>query len=407
MPLKTKAIQVLVNSSLPEDIRDYTRSYNKKSINELMSAAANKHEDAYTDIITNLTDIGRNAAYRGGETLTLDDFRPLFDKDADMAKMDEEVKQVNETIKDSNKKKEAINDIYARYATDLETKTMSEGLKKQNNLFNVINSGARGNSSQLKMLVTTPGVYTDAKGNIIPLFIRNSYGEGLSLPEYLASTYGTRSAVVANKRATARSGAQEKSMVKALASTIITKHKDDSPDKMGFPLDVNSDDVYGRVLARDTYGLKKGTVLDRDAVSFLKKHKVNKILIKSPIASKSAEGISAEAFGLDYNKKLPPLGFSAGMLAGSTLLEPVTQGALNCLEENTEVLMGNGIIKKVKDILPDDDVLGADKKGIIKVAKVTHKFNQGVLPVYRYTLENGAVIECTENHKFLSCDGSK
>lgn len=407
MPLKTKAIQVLVNSSLPEDIRDYNRSYNKKSVNELMSAAANKHGDQYTDIISNLTDIGRNAAYRGGETLTLDDFRPLFNKDEDIAKMNNEVEHIKSTIKDKNKRKEAINSIYAKYATDLEAKTMAEGLKKQNNLFNVVNSGARGNSSQLKMLVTTPGIYTDAKGNIIPLFIKNSYGEGLSLPEYLASTYGTRSAVVANKRATARSGAQEKSMVKALASTIITKHKDDSPEKMGFPLDVNSDDVYGRVLARDTYGLKKGTVLDRDAIAFLKKHKVNKILIKSPIASKSGEGISAEAFGLDYNKRLPPLGFSAGMLAGSTLLEPVTQGALNCLEENTEVLMTNGIIKKIKDIDLDDGVLGSDKNGTIKHARVVNKFNQGMQPVFRYTLENGMTFECTGHHKFLSCDSSK
>ena len=46
------------------------------------------------------------------------------------------------------------------------------------------------------MMLSTPGLYTDANDNVIPLFIRNSFAEGLRPAEYLAGTYGARKSVL-------------------------------------------------------------------------------------------------------------------------------------------------------------------------------------------------------------------
>lgn len=403
--MKTKAIQLLVNSVLPENIRDYNRSYDKKSIDSLMSAIADNYPERYGELVKAIADIGRNTSYISGETLTLNDFRPMFDREAIFKQMDEEIKIVKDTIKNKEDRKKAIEDIYGKYSTLLEDMTMEAGKKTHNNLFNVVTSGARGNKTQLKALTTTPALYTDAKGKIIPIFIRHSYGDGLNIAEYLGSTFGSRKSIVENKRSTADAGYIGKVLARNGAPYTITKLKDDSPDNVGLMVDPSEPEAYGRVLARDIMGLKKGTVIDRDIQSFLRKHKVKKILVHSPIASVSGEGISAEAYGTNFNKRLPSIGFAAGITSGNAIGEPLSQGALNskhtCLWSNTLVKMADGSIKMIKDIEVGDMVLGSDKQGNIKPVKVLKKFDQGEQPCYKWKFKNNKEVVCTEEHKFL------
>ena len=328
MPIK--AIQLLVNEALPEDIRDYSRKYDKGSINELMTTVAEKYPDRYADIIDDIKDIGRHSSYFLGETLTLDDFKPVFDKSPLLKQMESEVDLIRKTVKDQKKKDKAIKDVYGKYATLMEKMTIDAGktLPKENNLFNAVTSGARGNNTQLKAIVTSPGVYTDYKGDMIPLFIKNSYGEGLSLPEYLSSVYGVRQSTISSKRQTAKGGGLGKEMNRAALTTgLITKAKDLSDN--GIDLNVDDDSLYGRVLARDTAGYPKGTVVDRDVINTLRKNKIDTVIVHSPLATISAEGIPAEAFGLDFNKQLPNIGDHVGLQATTALSEPVVQGSLS------------------------------------------------------------------------------
>ena len=404
--MKVKAIQLLANSVLPEDLRDYNRTYDKGSIDQLMSAIADNYPDQYAKIVKDLADVGRNASYIGGQTLTLNDFRPMFDKDKLLSNMWDEVDVVKKTIKNKEERKNKINEIYAKYAELLDKLTMQAGETANNNLFNAVKSGARGNSTQLKALTTAPALFTDAKGNIIPMFVDKSYGEGLDLEGYLASQYGARSAVVTNKRSTAAAGFVGKLMNLIGAPYMVNKSKDESPEDVGLVLDPTSPEAYGRVLAKDVMGLKRGTILDKDTQSFLRKHKVDKVLVHSPIASVSGEGISAEAYGLDYNKRLPPIGYAAGMTSGQAIGEPLAQNALNakhtCLWSDTEVKMADGSIKKIKDIEIGDEVLGSDKQGNVRPVKVLKKFDQGIQPCYKWTFKSGQQVTCTDEHKFLT-----
>lgn len=403
--MKTKAIQLLVNSILPEDIRNYNRTYDKNSIDELMSAIADNYPDRYGEIVKDLADIGRNTSYISGETLTLNDFRPLFNREEVFNQMDEEVKQARANIKNKKEREKVVLGIYQKYSDILEKLTMANGEKQHNNLFNVVKSGARGNKTQLKALVTTPALYTDAKGKTIPLFIKHSYGEGLNIAEYLSSMFGARKSIIENKRSTADAGYIGKVLARNGAPYTITKLKDDSPDNVGLVVDPSEPEAYGRVLAKDVMGLKKGTVIDRDVQSFLRKHNVKNILVHSPIASVSGEGLSAEAYGLDFNKRLPSIGFAAGITSGNAIGEPLSQGALNskhtCLWSNTLVKMVDGSTKMIKDIEIGDMVLGSDKQGNIKPVKVLKKFNQGEQPCYKWKFKNNKEVVCTEEHKFL------
>ena len=97
-----KAIQLLVNSQLPPDLRDYNRELDSKSIGALMADIARKYPDQYERISKFLSDIGRKASYFQGETLTLNDNRPVIDRDRILNEMEDELAAASKATPDRN-----------------------------------------------------------------------------------------------------------------------------------------------------------------------------------------------------------------------------------------------------------------------------------------------------------------
>lgn len=191
-----KAIQLLVNSQLPPDLRDYTREFDSKSIGSLMAEVARKYPDQYERISKSISDIGRKASYFQGESLTLNDNRPVIDRDKILAEMDTEIDEAKRTSLDKDDFDSKKIGIWSKFNDRIQKETSTEALARKNNLAYSVMSGARGKPAQLKMMLSTPGLYTDAQDNIIPLFVRTSFAEGLRPAEYLAGTYGARKSVL-------------------------------------------------------------------------------------------------------------------------------------------------------------------------------------------------------------------
>ena len=66
--IRTTAGQLLINESLPEDLRDYKRTLDSKGIKNLMREVAQRYPDRYVDVSKRLADIGREAATESGGT---------------------------------------------------------------------------------------------------------------------------------------------------------------------------------------------------------------------------------------------------------------------------------------------------------------------------------------------------
>eukprot|EP00955_Chlamydomonas_euryale_P114544 366282-Chlamydomonas_euryale.AAC.18 len=67
-------------------------------------------------------------------------------------------------------------------------------------------SGARGNISQVRQLVGMRGLMSDPQGQIIDFPIRSNFREGLTLTEYIISSYGARKGIVDTALRTANAG---------------------------------------------------------------------------------------------------------------------------------------------------------------------------------------------------------
>lgn len=322
-----KAIDLLVNSVLPTDMQRDSFDLSAKGVKSLLSELAMTHKDEYAGIIDKLKNIGRNLVYQQGATITLNDLKAPFDRQKVYDEMDAKVKLIKATVKDKKEQKKLIKQTYQEYSSLLDNLTKQFTSDSPNGLSRIVQSGARGNLTQQKAIVTSPSVYVDYKGDTIPIFVRKSFAEGLSLPEYLAGTYGGRAAVIEGKKNTARFGGIGKELANLGVQQVVTKIKDDSNNF----IDLDADDIsaYGRVLAKDTSGYPKGTLIDKNVLAKLRGAGNKTLYVYSPLSTVSEEGIPAEAVGISYNGTLPGMGYQAGITAAQSLGEILAQSSLN------------------------------------------------------------------------------
>lgn len=325
--IRVKAVNLLIESQLPEDIRDVNRKYDSRGISALMAEVAEKYPDDYERISKMVQDVGRRTSLLQGETIGVEDLHPVFDKDKLIGKMKSEIETARRRIDNPERFEEERLRIWNKYGDQIKNRTMSEAVKKNNPLGLSVMSGARGKPPQLQAMLSTPGLYTDYKDRVIPSFVEKSFSEGIRPIDFLAGTFGTRKSVISTKRNTAMGGDYSKMLSQITAREVITE--DDCGTRNGIDLDVNDDSLKGRVLARPAGDLPAGTVLDRQALAQLRKSNPGKVLARSPLTCDVGEGLCKSCVGAMSGGKLPSIGDHVGITASNSVGAPIAQAALN------------------------------------------------------------------------------
>lgn len=319
-----KAVQLLVNSFLPEDARDYSQTFDAKGLNKILYSVATNHPDKFADVLKNVSDIGRKASYVQGETISLKDLESPIDKKIIFEHMDAEISQLPPSERNGEKKLA----IFQKYNDLIQKMTQDTALANRNNIAMTILSGARGKNPQLKAMITTPGTFSDYKGRVIPVFSKESFAEGIRPAVFLASTYGARSSVISAKSATAKGGDFSKQLASTAADMVIRKN--DCGTSNGIEIGIDDKSLKGRVLAKDTKGVPAGTFITRDIIDRLRKSGVEHVVARSPLTCSVENGLCAHCVGKFYKGgKLPKIGDSIGLTASSVVGEPIAQGALS------------------------------------------------------------------------------
>ena len=75
-----KAIQLLVNSVLPDELKNYEADFSEKGLNKILYAVATKYPERFAAVLQQISDIGRKVSYQQGETLTLEEAQKYIDE---------------------------------------------------------------------------------------------------------------------------------------------------------------------------------------------------------------------------------------------------------------------------------------------------------------------------------------
>ena len=371
--------QLLVNEALPPELRDYSRTLGQDEINSLLERLAHEHPERYREVCWRLVQLGRNAAFDEGSTITLTDLVPVVDKRPLLDMVHRQERAIRSDRRLTREQKDAaIEALYDEATKRLTKETYANALANNNPFAIQAKYKARGTPSQLGAMLTSPGTYTDSDGKIVPIFISSSYAEGLKPHEYWAAGYGARLGVVSTKLGTQKGGYLSKMMNAAAIDQVVTE--DDCGTANGIPVPVDDNDSVGSVLQEDVAGFKAGTVITKKVLDAIRDSGEDEIVVRSPITCGCKNGLCKKCVGIRETGRFPDIGYNAGVNAASALGEQIAQNALNCLAEGTLVRMANGSVRPIELVEPGDYVLGSDMYGHLAPTMVVARYDNGIQP---------------------------
>ncbi len=214
--------------------------------------------------------------------------------------------------------------------------------KELNPLYLSIDSGARGNRSQVMQLGAMRGLMTKPSGEIMESPITSNFREGLSVLEYSTSSHGARKGLADTALKTADSGYLTRRLVDVASDVIVTEIDcgtlngvEVAPIMQGqeelVPI---RDRIFGRTVVDDVYQpgdssiclAKSGDVLTDQQAQAIDDAGIDNLKIRSALTCETRRGVCAKCYGLNLaNGRLIGLGEAIGIIAAQSIGEPGTQ----------------------------------------------------------------------------------
>jgi len=326
----------------------YNRVVDKGQLKKLISWSFTKHGSARSaQMADQLKELGFRYATRAGVSISVDDLvvppvkRQMLDAaEAEIRATESrytrgeitEVERFQKVIDTWNSTSEALKDEVVRNfkATD-----------PLNSVYMMAFSGARGNLSQVRQLVGMRGLMANPQGEIIDLPIKTNFREGLTVTEYIISSYGARKGLVDTALRTADSGYLTRRLVDVSQDVIVreidcgttrgvTVRAMTDGDRTLIPLE---DRLFGRVLGKEVVHPKTGEVLaernkdiDDDLAKLIGKSGVEEVMVRSPLTCEASRSVCQHCYGWSLaHGYMVDLGEAVGIIAAQSIGEPGTQ----------------------------------------------------------------------------------
>ncbi len=218
-------------------------------------------------------------------------------------------------------------------------KDMKEEFSFKNPIFQMVDSGSRGNWGNITQLCGMVGLVASPTGKTIELPIKSNFSEGLSTLEYFISTHGGRKGKADTALKTAQSGYLTRRLVDASQNILIREADCGTKEfqtvyRATVQTDFNESfeqKVYGKVLANDVVAdgetlATKGTMITRPLIETFESRAVESVDIYSILTCETENGVCQKCYGLDLGHNEPStLGTPVGIVAAQSIGEPGTQ----------------------------------------------------------------------------------
>ncbi len=350
--------RIIFNEQIPQDLGYVDRTdpetflnyeidmvIGKKQLSALIAACIKKHGFAITsEVLDCIKATGFHYSTIGAITISVADMIIPKEKKTMLAETEEKLLKINHqyrrgylsaeerlryTLEEWEATTEAVSDV------------MFNGFAKDNPIYIMQDSGARGNKAQIRQLAGMRGLIRNTAGKTIETPIKSNYREGLTVLEYFTAARGGRKGLADTALRTADSGYLTRRLVDVAQEVIVREADCGTKEGMEVSEIVNSDQVIekfrdrliGRYLASDLVDEATGEVIvssdtlmtEKEADAIIARG-IDHIRIRSVLACACRYGVCAKCYGSNLATGGPMnIGEAVGIIAAQSIGEPGTQ----------------------------------------------------------------------------------
>jgi len=349
--IETTPGRVLFNTIVPKELGFQNYTLRKKKMSELVLETYKKvgleSTVRFLDAVKNL---GFSEATKAALSMGICDVRVPSDKDKVIEnaykKIEVVKKQYEDGIITDGERHSKIISIWTEVSDILSEELFKliaqPSHQEPNPLYLMMDSGARGNKTQVKQLGALRGLMAKPSGEIIESPITANFREGLSVLEYFISSHGARKGLADTALKTADSGYLTRRLVDVAQDVIITDKDcgtingiEVAAIRQGqeelLPL---RDRIYGRTVVDDVYQpgdstkvlAHAGDILTFKQAEAIDDAGIEKIKIRSTLTCEAGRGVCSKCYGVNLaNGRLVGMGEAVGIIAAQSIGEPGTQ----------------------------------------------------------------------------------
>ncbi len=346
--LETTLGRALFNEALPKDYPYVNVEVDRKKLSQIVNDLAERYPKVEVAVtLDRLKALGFKWATRSGVTVSISDVQTPPNKPEILASYEARAAKITKQyergkVTDEERHQELIqlwNDATAEL-----TAAMEANFTKDNPIFMMVHSGARGNMTQMRQIAAMRGLVANPKGEIISRPIKSNFREGLSVLEYFISTHGGRKGQADTALRTADSGYLTRRLVDVSQDVIIREEDCGTERGLTRPIAAegkngklvaarnNETSVYARSLAADVVTAEgkvlaqAGSDLGDVNIKKLLKNGITEVKVRSVLTCEAVTGTCAACYGRSLaTGKLVDVGEAVGIVAAQSIGEPGTQ----------------------------------------------------------------------------------
>lgn len=382
-------------ANIPEEIAkmELVKPFGKKVLTKLIAQIYKRYQTTETSIMLDkMKDLGFNYSTLSGISIGIGDIIESETKEEVLNEAESTVAQINKQFKrglitDRERYEKVVatwNGAKNKIAEELGDKIKQD---KENPISIMIDSGARGNLSNLNQMSGMRGLMMKPTGEAVEIPITSSFSEGANVSEFFLATHGTRKGMVDTALKTADAGYLTRRLVD-VAHDIIVK-EDDCGTEQGVVVEafINEKDgtevesLHDRIIGRYTNKkiinpetkevmFDKDTYITEPVAEKIIKAGIEKVSIRSVLTCKCEHGVCRKCYGRNLaTGNIVDIGEAVGIMAAQSIGEPGTQLTMRTI--NSGGVAGDDItqgLPRVQELFE-----ARNPKGKANIAEITGK----------------------------------
>ena len=321
----------------------------KKDITNIIDEVFHRYGTQKTSaILDKLKDNGFRFSTLSGLTIAISDINVLDTKKKDLDDSDLEVDKIDSLYRKgyltNQERHNQVVGVWTRCTNKVgDSVAVALNKDKQNPLFIMSDSGARGSKSNFTQLMGMRGLMGSTSGETIEIPVKSCFREGLNVAEFFTGTHGARKGGADTALKTADSGYLTRRLVD-VSQDVIVREEDCHTDHGSYVCDLfdttqNSlivslyDRLIGRFACHDILDPKtnevicKGnTLIDEKIAKTIVDAGIKRVEIRSLFGCQTKDGVCVHCYGRNLaTGKLVEIGQAVGIMAAQSIGEPGTQ----------------------------------------------------------------------------------